>query len=97
MIKLIVRIAYFICTAIQAILGVRIILVAINAQNSTNELVRWVMTKTDFLIAPFKGIVDSTINIGSISIPTVLLVALVFYIIVGIVLSEVLKSYRDTD
>lgn len=97
MIKLIVRIAYFISILIQAILGIRIILVAINAQGSSNELVQWIMTKTDFLIAPFKGIIDSTINIGSIHIPTILIVALVFYIIVGIVLSELLKSYNDAD
>lgn len=97
MIKLLVRIGYFISIVIQAILGIRIILVGINAQSNSNELVKWIMTKTDFLIAPFKGIVDSTLNIGNIKIPTVLLVALVFYIIVGIVLSELLKSYRETD
>lgn len=95
--KLLVRIGYFVSILIQATLGIRIILVAINAENSSNELVQWIMTKTDFLIAPFKGIVDSTINIGQIHIPTILIVALVFYIIVGIVLSELLKSYRDND
>ncbi len=97
MIKLLVRIGYFISIIIQATLGIRIILVGINAQSSSNELVKWIMTKTDFLIAPFKGIVDSTIHISNIKIPTVLLVALIFYIIVGIVLSELLKSYREND
>ncbi|HKM20116.1 MAG TPA: hypothetical protein VJY47_02745 [Candidatus Dojkabacteria bacterium] len=97
MIKLLVRIAYFLSILVQATLGIRIILVAIHAENSSNALVQWIMTKTDFLIAPFKGIVDSTINIGSVQIPTILVVALVFYIIVGIVLSELLKSYRDND
>lgn len=97
MLKLIIRMAYFICLAIQAILGIRIVLVAINAQESTNALVQWIMTKTDFLIAPFLGIVDSTINIRNIHIPTILIVSLVFYIIVGIVLSELLKSYRNND
>lgn len=97
MIKLLVRIGYFISIIIQATLGIRIILVGINAQSSSNELVKWIMTKTDFLITPFKGIVDSTLNIGTVKIPTVLLVALVFYVIVGIVLSELLKSYRAND
>lgn len=97
MLKLIIRIAYFLCLAIQAILGIRIILVAISAQGSTNALVQWIMTKTDFLIAPFSGIVDSTINIRNIHIPTILIASLVFYIIVGIVLSELLKSYRNND
>ncbi len=97
MIKLLLRLGYFLCVAIQAILGIRIVLVGISAEGSENELVRWVMDKTDFLIAPFKGIVDSSLNIGKISIPTILFVAIVFYIIIGIVLSEALKSYRDTD
>ncbi len=97
MLKLIIRIAYSFCLAIQAILGIRIVLVAINAQNSPNALVQWIMTKTDFLLAPFVGIVDSTINIHNIHIPTILFVALIFYIIIGFVLSELLKSFRNND
>jgi|GEM_PF-1246329 len=97
MIKLIIRIAYFLSIIIQATLGIRIILVGIHAESSSNKLVQWIMTQTDFLLGPFQGIVDSSINIGSISIPTVLILALVFYIIVGIVLSELLKSYKDND
>lgn len=93
MIKLLVRLAYFATLIIQGLIGVRIVLTIINADLS-NDLAKWIVDKTDILISPFNNIIDSTINIGPIHIPAVLLVALVFYMIGGIVISELLKSYR---
>ncbi len=94
MIKLLIRIAYFLCVIIQGIIGARIVLTIIGA-NRENEIVRWIMEKSEFLISPFTGILDKTINIYTIQIPAVLLVSMLFYIIAGIILSELLKTYRE--
>lgn len=96
MIKLIIRLAYFATIVIQGILGTRIVLMAINA-SSENQIVDWIFKISDILIAPFQGIVNSTINIWKIQIPAVLVVSLILYTIIGIILSELLKSYRDND
>jgi cell shape-determining protein MreC len=96
MIKLIIRIAYFLCVLIEGVIGLRIILYFINA-NSENQIVQWVNTISNILITPFQGIVDSTINFWKFEIPSVLIVSLFFYIVAGIVCSELLKSYRNND
>ncbi|MGI6484363.1 MAG: hypothetical protein ACOX0R_01955 [Candidatus Dojkabacteria bacterium] len=96
MIKLLIRLAYFATIVIQGILGVRIVLIAINA-NPENDIVYWITRISDIVTAPFQGIVNSTINIWKIQIPAVLVLSLVFYIIIGIILSELLKSYRNND
>jgi len=96
MIKLIIRLAYFASILIQGILGTRIVLIAINA-NTENSVVYWITKISDTVISPFQGIVNSTINIWKIQIPAILVVSLVLYIIIGIILSELLKSYKDNN
>ncbi|HPQ79252.1 MAG TPA: hypothetical protein PLG47_02245 [Candidatus Dojkabacteria bacterium] len=96
MIKLLIRIAYFLCVIIEGIIGVRIILFFINA-NQENQLVKWINNMSDLLITPFQGIVDSSIVIWKFEIPSVFIVSLIFYIIAGIICSELLKSYRNID
>lgn len=96
MIKLLIRLAYFLCIFIEGVIGLRIILHFINA-NSENYLVKWVTNISNIVTTPFQGIVDSIIKIWKFEIPSVLVVSLFFYIVAGIVLSELLKSYRNND
>lgn len=95
MIKLIIKIAYFFSIFAQAILSIRIVLTAINANVQNNLYAKWIMEKSNFLLIPFKGIVDSTINIWSLKIPSVLFVALIFFVMCGIVCSQLLKAYKN--
>ncbi len=96
MIKLLIRLAYFLCILIEGVIGLRIILHFINA-NSENYLVTWVTIISNIVTTPFQGIVDNIIKIWKFEIPSVLVVSLFFYIVAGIVLSELLKSYRNND
>jgi hypothetical protein len=96
MIKLLIRLAYFATIIIQGILGIRIVLIAINA-NTENTVVYWIKKISDIVTAPFQGIVNSTISIWKIQIPALLVLSLVLYIIIGIIFSELLKSYKDND
>jgi hypothetical protein len=96
MIKLLIRLAYFAIIIIQGILGIRIVLIVINA-STENSVVYWITKISDIVTTPFQGIVNSTINIWKIQVPALLVLSLVLYIIVGIILSELLKSYKDND
>jgi len=92
MLKLIIRIAHIAVTLIQGLIITKIILIIINA-NQNNSLVKWIMDTSPIFIKPFEGIVTSSINIGNFSLPVDSLVALLFYVIVGFVLTELLKSF----
>jgi len=94
--KLLIRLAYFASILIQGVLGIRIVLIAVGA-GTDNTVAYWIKKISDVLVSPFKGIVDSTINIGKIQIPSLLILSLVIYVIVSIILSELLKSYKDND
>lgn len=96
MIKLLIRLAYFVCIFIEGVIGLRIILHFINAKQE-NYLVQWVTNISNIVTMPFQGIVDSIIKIWKFELPSVLVVSLFFYIVAGIVLSELLKSYRNND
>ncbi len=96
MIKLLIRLAYFASIIVQGILGIRIVLIAVDA-GTDNAVAYWIKEISDILVSPFQGIVDSTINIWKIQIPSILVLSLVLYVIVSIILSELLKSYKDND
>lgn len=97
MIKLLVRIGYFFSIFAQALLTIRIVLTAINANVEENIYAKWIVDKSDLLVRPFRGIVDSTINIWSVQIPSVLLIALLFFALCSVVCNQLLKSYKDVD
>ncbi len=94
--KLLIRLVYFASIIAQGILGIRIVLIAIDA-GTNNAVAYWIEKISDILVSPFQGIVDSTINIWKIQIPSLLVLSLVLYVIISIILSELLKSYKDND
>ncbi|MCD4756416.1 hypothetical protein K8R20_02265 [bacterium] len=94
MIKLILQIAYIGDTLIEAIILIRIIL-SIFSANLSNMYVAWIFSVSDIFISLFSGVTADTLVIDNFQIPITPVVALVFFAIVGFVLSELLKAFRQ--
>jgi len=92
MFKLLFRLAYFAAIFVEGLIILRIILTLIKA-NLENTFASWVLHMSSIFIAPFDGVVSSTLQINSVEIELTALVALLFYIIAAFVLSELLKSF----
>jgi uncharacterized protein YggT (Ycf19 family) len=93
MLRLIFKIAAILTSLIQALIIFRIVLGVFSA-NMENTYVQWVFTMTDLFISPFEGITASSLMIDRFEIILTPFVALIFYSIVGFVLSELLKTLR---
>lgn len=92
MLKLLLRLAYIATNFIEALIIGRIVLLVINA-NTENSLASWILNTSTMFIEPFEGIIDNSIKINNMELSTTPLVALVFFIIAGFILSELLKSF----
>ena len=92
MLKLIIRLAYFAVIFVEALVLTRIILLIINA-STQNAFAAWVLNTSTMFVQPFEGIVASSLQINNFTLPLTPLVALLFYIIIAFVLSELLKSF----
>jgi ABC-type multidrug transport system permease subunit len=92
MLKLIIRLAYFVVIFIEALVLTRIVLLVINA-STQNAFANWVLNTSSTFVEPFEGIVASSLQINNFTLPLTPLIALLFYIILGFVFSELLKSF----
>ena len=92
MLKLIIRLAYFGVIFVEGLIITRIVLLVINA-NLENNLANWVFSTSTIFVKPFEGIVTSSLQINNFTLELTPLVALLFYIIIAFVLSELLKSF----
>jgi hypothetical protein len=92
MLKLIIRLAYFTVIFVEALILTRIILLIINA-NTANAFASWVLGTSSIFVQPFEGIIATSLQINNFTLPLTPLVALLFYIILAFVLSELLKSF----
>ena len=92
MIKLLLRLTYILITFIEGIIITRIILLIINA-NPENTFVNWIYNISSFFISPFEGVVTSQVAINNFELPVNALIALLFYIISGFIVSELLSSF----
>ncbi len=92
MLKLIIRLAYFGIIFVEGLIITRIVLLVINA-NLENNLANWVFNTSTTFVKPFEGIVTSSLQINNFTLELTPLVALLFYIIIAFVLSELLKSF----
>jgi hypothetical protein len=92
MLKLIIRLAYFGVIFIEGLIITRIVLLVINA-NLENSIANWVFNTSGMFVKPFEGIVTSSLQINSFTLELTPLVALLFYIIIAFILSELLKSF----
>ena len=93
MIRLIIKIAYITDTFIEALILIRILL-SIFSANLSNTYVEWIFSVSDIFISPFNGITANTLMIDNFQIAVTPLVALVFFAILGFVLSELLKAFK---
>ena len=92
MLKLIIRLSYFAVIFLEGLIITRIVLLAINA-NPENNFANWVFNTSTFFVKPFDGIVTSSLQISNFTLELTPFVALIFYIIMAFVLSELLKSF----
>lgn len=92
MLKLLIRLAYFTVIIVEALVLTRIVLLLINA-STENVFASWVLSTSTMFVEPFEGIVATSLQINNFSLPLTPLVALLFYIILAFVLSELLKSF----
>jgi uncharacterized protein YggT (Ycf19 family) len=92
MLKLIIRLSYFAVIFIEGLIITRIVLLAINA-NPENNFANWVFNTSTLFVKPFEGIVTSSLQINNFTLELTPFVALIFYIIMSFVLSELLKSF----
>lgn len=92
MFKLLARIAYTILTLIEALVAIRFLLLLIKA-NKSNELVAFVMKNSEYFVKPFYGITTDVLNIGGILFDLTSIVALVFYMVLAFVATELLRAF----
>jgi len=92
MLKLIIRLAYFGVIFIEGLIITRIVLLAINA-NLENNIANWVVSISGIFVNPFEGIVTNSLQINNFALELTPFVALLFYIIIAFILSELLKSF----
>jgi uncharacterized protein YggT (Ycf19 family) len=92
MLKLIIRVAYFAVIFIEGLIITRIALLVMNA-NLENNIANWVFNTSTMFLTPFEGIVTSSLQINNFTLELTPFVALLFYIIIAFVLSELLKSF----
>lgn len=96
MFKLLFKIIYSAVVFVEMIVGFRIVLGFLNP-DITNTFVSWVYDASSYFITPFKGIVSEYLTIDKFSIELTPFVALVFYIIVGFAISEIIKAFSKTE
>ncbi len=95
MLKLLFKLAYTAVMFIESLIMIRIVLELIKA-NTSNTFASWVYSLSDLFISPFNGLISSTLQIDKFSISLTPLVALVFYIIIAFILSELTRAFsRD--
>jgi methionyl-tRNA synthetase len=61
--------------------------------NLENNFANWVFNTSTMFVKPFEGIVTSSLQINNFTLELTPFVALLFYIIIAFVLSELLKSF----
>ena len=93
MIGLLLRIAYIADTFIETLIIIRLLLSLFSA-NQSNLYVQWIFSMSDIFISLFNGITASTLVIDNFEIMITPIIALIFFAIIGFVLSELLKAFR---
>lgn len=90
------KILYVLTTFIETLVIFRIVLKIVSA-NSTHSFVSWIFDTSEIFISPFKGILSNEICLDKFCTELTPIVALVFFSILGFVLSELSKTFRKTE
>lgn len=97
MLRLIFRLTYVLVSFVETILLFRIVLSFVTP-DMTNKIVSYVFYLSDIFASPFRGIVSEYIKIegfANLNIETTPIVALVAYVILAFILSELVKSFNS--
>jgi len=92
MLRLLTKLFYTCVLLIEGLISFRIILSVLNT-NSNSYILKTINKYSDFFIAPFYDIVDEVLKIGGITIDLTVITALVFYIILAFIASEIAKAF----
>lgn len=92
MFRLLARILYVGLLFIEALVAGRFILLLINA-SMENSLVAKALEWSNYLVSPFRGIVDDSLVLGNLRFDLTSIVALVFYMILAFVAMEMIKAF----
>lgn len=92
MLSLIFKILYAADLLIEASIVMRMILTLVKA-NATNTYVKWIYDISTMFVTPFEGIIAKSIKINNFTFDLTPLMALVFYIVIAFVLSELIKAF----
>jgi prepilin signal peptidase PulO-like enzyme (type II secretory pathway) len=92
MLFLLFKILYALDLLIEASIVMRIILLILGA-NQSNTFVSWTYDISTIFITPFEGIIAKSIKIDNFTMELTPLIALVFYIVIAFVLSELVKAF----
>lgn len=96
MILLAVKVAYTLSMLIQGTIAVRLVLMLTKA-NMANKIASLIVKYSDMFVTPLSGITNSALKINDVEVPATLLVALVIYVIISIVCSEIIKTLSRRD
>jgi len=94
--RILFKLLYIAVTFAEAIVIFRIVMSLIGA-NQANSFVNWVYSTSEILISPFKGITADEVYIDKLRIELTPIISLVFYTIIGFILSELSKTLKKTD
>jgi uncharacterized protein YggT (Ycf19 family) len=94
MFRLILKLLYTIDVLIETVIIGRILL-SLFPSNSSHRFVEWINSISSIFISPFEGITPSVLVIDKMEIKLTPIIALLFFAIVGFILSELLKAFRD--
>lgn len=94
MLRLILKLAYTADILVESLIVIKILL-SLFARNSSHRFVEWVNTITTTFVSPFEGIAPSILVIDKVEIALTPVIALLFYAIVGFILSELIKAFSS--
>jgi hypothetical protein len=92
MFKLIAKIFYLATLAVETLVAIRFVAKLIKASEA-NSLVSWVYSQSEMFIQPFSGITSDTLVVAGLEIELTTVVALIFYMIIAFVLTELIKTF----
>lgn len=92
MLSLLFKLLYAADLLVEASIVMRIVFSIVKA-NDSNTFVKWVYDISTMFIQPFDGIIEKSLKIDNFTIDLNPLIALVFYIVIAFVLSELIKAF----
>ncbi len=91
MLKLIAKFAYMVAILIQLLVSLRFVLKFVNA-DPENQYAKWLFDNTEPLIAPFRGLVQESIEFSGFYVEIVSVVVVICLVLITSILSQMVKT-----